>query len=382
MKNLFFGLLLIFGLASTLCAQITVTNATFPAAGDTLKTIIDIEPQGIEITPSGGPYVWDFKSLKNSTTRKTAYRPAAEGEAADKFPDATLVAFPENGISESYYSVSSSVFSNLGFNGSALGGLPLQTSFKFDPPVPERRAPINFIDNHLAEASLKIALALSDIPGGILDSLPIGSLADSIRIRGTASRYDIVDAFGVLSIPGGSYDVLREKRTEYRETRLDIHTFLGWQDITSLILGGGGSIAEGLGKDTTVTYLFYSNTEKEIIASVETALDGVTVQRVTFKDNGVLDNVSPVEAEKFSVIVSPNPVKTEAVFEFKNWSPGFYTLQVFDANGAMFLDNKLNLQGNHTVRIDFSVFSRGAWFYRILNERGILKASGKVLKIN
>ncbi|HQW03874.1 MAG TPA: hypothetical protein PLR30_15405, partial [Saprospiraceae bacterium] len=59
----------------SLPAQITITNATFPAAGDTLKTATDLAPAGIVMTSPGGPQTWDFTSLNATTRAVNAFRP-------------------------------------------------------------------------------------------------------------------------------------------------------------------------------------------------------------------------------------------------------------------------------------------------------------------
>ncbi len=384
MKNLS-TLLAFFCLIHWAEAQITVSNATFPVAGDTLRTIVDLSPQGIEITPAGGPYNWNFESLGYSFEQETVFRPASEGSAAADFPAATLYTVSLGGQSETYYSVSSTSFNNLGFSGAGLtGNLPIQAKLKFSPPVPERRAPMNFIDNHFVEASLKIAFSVSDIPGGILDSLPVSAFVDSIRIRFAASRYDLVDAYGSLAIPGGTYDVLREKRTEYRDTRLDVHSFLGWQDITDLILGsgGGGGFFEDLGKDTTISYLFFSGTEKNLIASVNAGSDGLVPRQVSFKNNGVISSTIAVEDPEAAVTVWPNPASREAVFELKNFHSGTYFIQLFSTSGAIALNRKIILQGTSAEQVDLSSLGSGTWFYRVKNEAGTVLATGKLLKTN
>ena len=44
-----------------LSAQITVTNATFPTIGDTLKTVTDFTPSGIEHNHGGRLFFMGFQ---------------------------------------------------------------------------------------------------------------------------------------------------------------------------------------------------------------------------------------------------------------------------------------------------------------------------------
>ncbi len=370
-----FPILALLAFGSWLPAQIIVTNATFPAAGDSLKTATDLTPTGIIITPPGGPATWDFTGLAPNVNQVTTFQVASEGSAFADFSSAELVTIGQGGA-ETYYDVSATSFDNLGFFGSdPTGGLPVQTSFKFSPPVPERRAPLHFIDNYLAETSLNIALPIDSALAAILAQLGLpAGLADSIRIRVTASRYDLVDAYGSLAIPGGNYDVLREKSTEYRSTSLDIHTFLGWIDVTAQ---AGG--AAGLGVDTLVTYNFISNTEKEPIAVVQMDNSGSVVQQVEYKDNGIPNATGDVAGAMPQVLVSPNPAVDEAVFELKNFAPGSYTLQLLDARGAVVLVKKLT---PGSAAVSLTGLAGGTYFYRVLDDKNRLQGSGKLLKTN
>jgi hypothetical protein len=373
---LFFALV---AFTANLFAQITVTDASFPAAGDTLKYATDLNPDGVVITPANtNSTVWDFSGLAPTVKSETVFRAAAEGSAAAEFPTASLVTISEGGQNETYYSVSATSFTNLGFFGvDPTGGLPIPTTFRFDPPVAERRAPMNILDINQSASSLGIAFAIADL-GPLADSLgPLAGIADSIRIRGTAERLDFVDAHGSLTIPGGTYDVLREKRTEYRDTRLDIHSFLGWQDITDLIPTGG--FGDGLGTDTTITYLFFSNTEKEIIAEVSTGSDGLVPQSVTYKDNGVISNNSEVLGTDLEVLVSPNPANGQAVFSLKNRTSGEYSLRLMDARGQVALRSNLNQTDN---AIQLQGMSSGTYFYQVFDENNRAVASGKLLIVN
>lgn len=373
--NKLFSMLALVATAFSLHAQITVTDATFPAVGDTLRTAIDQEPAGIEITPPGGPFAWDFTGLIADANQVTVFHPASEGEAFANFSEAELVIFGQAGA-ETYFSVSPTAFENLGYSGTApAGGFPIQTEFKFTPPVPERRAPLNFIDNFLTGSSLKITMPIDSALAAILAQfgIPTG-LVDSLRIQGDATRVEIVDAYGSLSIPGGAYDVLREKRTEYRETHLEVHTLIGWIDVTNQV-----GTAGGFGTDTIATYHFLSNTEKEPIAIVTVDYGSLAPTRVEYKDNGLPSATGFVAAAMPKVLVSPNPASDEAVFELQDFAPGSYSLRLLDAQGGLVMVKKL-LPGVSLVPL--AGLADGTYFYQVLDENDRIRSSGKLLKIN
>jgi len=77
-------------------AQITVTNATFPVAGDTLKMAIDNSPSVINsiYTPPGGNQTWDLSGLHVDGTQNFIYRTASEGSVSAQVSGAELVTVP------------------------------------------------------------------------------------------------------------------------------------------------------------------------------------------------------------------------------------------------------------------------------------------------
>ena len=355
----------------SLSAQITITNATFPAAGDTLRTATDLTPEGIVMTAPGGPQAWDYTSLNATTRQVTAFRPAAEGSATANFPGAELVTISDAGA-EVYFDVNATTFSLLGISGSGLGEeFPIEADFKYNPPLVEGKAPLNFFDVDQYQSNATISLPTSAIPEGILDSLPIG-LFDSIRLRITVERLEIVDGHGTLAIPGGTYDVLRQKRTEITTTGVDVHSFLGWVDLSTL-LG-----MDFFPPDTTIAFDFLSNSAKEPIAVVTVDSTGSAAAQVTYKDNGVIEAINPVTGETTSISVSPNPVTNDATFELKNMLPGDYTLRIFDINGQRVMLTKLT---SDREIVSLQQLSAGMYLYTLVNTKGQVMGKGKLMKI-
>lgn len=372
MKTTLFAL---FSAVSTLAiGQITVTNATFPAAGDTLKLINDLNPTGVSITAAGGPYTWDFSQLGFTTSQQIVFKPASEGMAYASFPTATLFTSIVGEQGETYYGVDASAFSLLGFSGTGpTGGLPIPSDLKYNPPLIERYAPLNFIDNHVVSTNLSVAFSLDQIPSEVLDSFGIPSdFVDSIRIRIATNRSDLVDAYGTLTIPGGTYEVLREKRITYIDTRIEIYTFIGWSDITDLVGDLGG-----FGKDTTTTYVFQSNTAKEPIATVTTDQTGMTVEEVAFKDNGVINNIGDPTPAGFSVQISPNPASSHLTISFEKMQHGTVTLRLIDMKGNVCDQQRLTA---HTTDISLQSLAPGLYIYQITDDQHRILTTGKVVK--
>ncbi|MCB0583009.1 MAG: hypothetical protein KDD10_27275, partial [Phaeodactylibacter sp.] len=117
MKNI--GLLCLFGmgLLSPGKAQITITNAVFPAAGDTLFYALDDQPDALVMTAPGGGQQWDFTNLQPSLAWEEVFQDAGTGSVSGSFPSADLVSRPGNGNVEAYLKVSAQDVSLLGFSG-------------------------------------------------------------------------------------------------------------------------------------------------------------------------------------------------------------------------------------------------------------------------
>lgn len=360
------NILLFLFLLTAYCAsaQITVTNATFPAAGDTLKTVFDGMPVNIDINPASGTIgaSWNFSNLQGML-RETVFRPASEGNAADEFPGANLVtSFGVAG--ENYYKTTNNRYELIGYQGPDPANLGLNLSVHINPPLVEKRAPLNFTDSYSDEGAVLVPIAASDIPGGILDSLPV--TPDSVRVRIAIERSGFIEGWGTLAIPGGSYDVLREKRVELTETRLDVKIgSLPWFDVTDL------AGLDFLGADTTTTYNFYDENSKEAIAvATVDNIDNDQVLFVEYKYNDVVTNVRYVNSGKPDILAYPNPAMEDIRLEFMNLNSGKYTVKMYNILGVEVWKKEYTINGNRIVRIDVSNFRKGTYLYSLVNENG------------
>lgn len=353
-------------LASSLMAQITLQSSDyFPTVGDTLRTATDNAPVGIEITAAGGNQKWNFSSLQAGFTLERVVQDAAEGDAAASYPAANIL-FEQVEGGEGYYISNETSFSIVGFAGMDPLGQGFMVNAPFTPAYVERWAPLSFLTLNTNDAALTVAVAADDIPGNIFDGLPISP--DSVRVRVVTERTDLVDAWGTLVIPGGTYDVLREKRTEYREVRLDAKVgFLPWTDITDIALEF--LPIDELGADTLVTYNFWSDDAKEAVAVINADPSGTEVQSVTFKSDDVISSVQNVTTTKPKVYIYPNPAIVHARFEFANLPADQYKLELFDLTGRSIYSKQLSIDQYHLETLNVTRFRKGVYL-AILTNRG------------
>lgn len=358
---------------SALCfvtsAQITVTNSTFPAAGDSLVFSIDEGPLGINpATPPGGPQNWDFSTLQKDDNASLVYRPASVGTQFANFPGADLVITGATG--ETYFNVTNTKFEALGYAGGDPAGFGLNIIAKFSPAVVERSSPLNFFDFGSQSTFLSLPFSTDGLPDSLFEGVPL--VPDSIRVRVNTSRIEAVDGYGTCQIPGGTYPVLRQKRTEYTTTGMDVYVgFLGWIDITTIIGGGGGGGLGGfIGTDTTITYRFYSNTEKEEIAVATMSTDLSSVASVRFKNNASSPTLEPDLDFSGGIQAFPNPAVEWVRFDCTNLAPSEYTLKIFNILGKCVWKKNYTLAGTTSFRVELEDFKKGTYIYSLVDKDG------------
>lgn len=318
---------------STALAQITVPNTTFPAAGDTLKMAIDYSPSVINVvyTPPGFDQAWNLSSLHADVTKRFIYRPAGVGTVAAQVPGAELVMTTLPGSGEYYYNVTSTDFELQAYYGIEPYDVVASQLFPYIPPLRERAAPLNFFDIRQSSSGVLKKLPPSAFPPALLAALPV--TPDSLRYRVAVSRLDAVDASGTLTIPDGAYSVLRQKRTEYRETRLDGKIpVLGWLDITDIAIQAG---FDGLGVDTDTSFDFFNNVQKTPIASVLLNNQQNAAERTLFKYTPppTSDTATVPRWQARLHQNQPNPFNPTTTIAFELAAGGPVRCTVYDVHG-------------------------------------------------
>ncbi len=357
-------------------AQITITNTVFPSAGDTLKFAIDNSPSAAinPATPPGGNQIWDFSSLDVSQTNQFIYKAASAGSNTSTYPGADLVIITNTG--ETYYNKTANKFEILGYTGDDPANFGVNVDAIFSPPLVERRAPMNFFDINSTQANLSLTFPTNQPPlDSIFGNLPVN--IDSLRVRVTTSRIEAVDGWGNCIIPGGQYPVLRQKRTEYQSTSLDVYVLLfpgfgNWVDLATLLGGGGGGgLGNFIGTDTIVTYRFYSGTEKEEIAIATMNPELTQVESVRYKNVSGVSDAPALDAPGTAAIHAyPNPAVEWVRFDCTNLPNDAYTLKIFNLVGRVVWKENYQMAGNKSIRLELGQFKKGTYLYSLSDSKG------------
>jgi Secretion system C-terminal sorting domain len=353
-------------------AQITVTNATFPKIGDTLKTVVSFDFEGnLPLGTTGGPKVWDFSMLNGGIKQREIYLHPSEGNDASSFPEATMLLISDG--QEIYLKSSATKLEGLGFGGAnQFFDAPLVVKYSKRPVL--RTAPLEFINNTSSTGEFRIDISSNIIPDTLLASLPIKP--DSIRIQFSNEIKGLTDAFGNLKIQGQNFDVLRQKVENISQTQLFIKIFGIWIDPLPL-LGGNipGGFGDFLGKDTTITYNFISNTKKEILVSIDYNMSS-ELQSVTFADlGGVISSAQDIPFPDIKVY--PNPVSDMLTFTTSDLPDGKYFITVSDIQGKIVYFDTATLRINENKQINTTAFRDGMYVLTLRNQNNSLNSSIK-----
>lgn len=349
-------------------AQITVTSATFPNAGDTLRfaTSTDVSGNASALTPSGASQLWDFSDLQADSESETVFVAASSALNSMEFPTADLAVI--GGQGESFFHKTNNLVEFLGYAGGDPANLGVQVAAHYSPALVERRAPLNFFDVNTQNSALTLPFSTENLPDTLFTGAPF--VPDSIRVRISTERLDIVDGWGTCFIPGGEYDVLRLKRSEYTNTAVDILVpVLGWVDLSSLVPNGGG-FGAFLGTDTTNTYRFYSGTEKEEIAVVTANADWTVAESIRYKNNGTSPSITVGAPGRASISAFPNPAVEWVRFDCTNLPSSDYTLKIFNIVGKVVWKKTYPLSGNKSIKVELEDFKKGTYLYSLADKNG------------
>ena len=375
MKQLVLYCLLLLCLTHQVTAQITITNSVFPVVGDTFHYAFGNQPGAINeiFTPPGGGQQWDLSNLQSTQLWNQIMKNPTTGTNSGSFPGASILYNPLNSSSEVYLQVTGTQVLDMGYFGLDELGLGLTLLFDKVPNLEQSWAPVNFFDIHQSSSNVLTAFDAPIAPPILLNLVPT---ADSFRIRVTYQRVSTIDAYGALTIPGGTFDVLRKKQTEYKSTAVDVKVApLGWIDISTI----GGQQILPLGTDTITTFHFLNDVSKEAIAicTLNTAQNTVTGVQYKALPPPVATFTSTFNA---SLLAYPNPVQNTLYVHFTNDAGATYQLSLVDAQGRLMLEQTAEKSAaENDISIPVADLAPGI-YELILQHNGVAVGRARVVK--
>jgi hypothetical protein len=363
-------------------AQITVTNTAFASVGQSFGTNIVNGLQRIDITPAGPNQTWDMADLQGTSIDFTATA-AASGVAGVNFPTANII-LPEIGgvAGDGYVKISANQMETVGVLAT-IDGLVSNFPVKITPTRVDLITPMSYQNTSSSAYNFQVVLDPHTPAGTALDSAitaleastgnPPLVTVDSLRITFNATRITEVDAWGSLTTPTGTFDVLRLKKVDYTNTILEVKvTFFGvpnvlWQNLSdpNNVLGVDPATLPFGGLDTIITYEFWDATQQQPILKATTDANDTPTYGQYYR-SGVSTKGQALTSG--DVTVFPNPATDNFTLELKNFEAGNYTFKMYNMLGKEVKNVPFRYSGDTKMLIQTDNLNAGTYIYRILNE--------------
>ena len=189
-------------MAGTLSAQITLDQNDMPSVGDNIPRKSDT----MTVLPgpggSGPNQSWNFTATSNYViTENTSVVSVASTPNGNQFGNSNMAMTNDN-ASYLYFNKSAQSFTTQGFSGDLLGSGIINAVFSPDLTLHQfpRTFGSSFNDTYIIDVI---------VPGAA-----INPLVSQIRFKRSSLVHDTTDAWGQITTPHGTYDVLRIHTTE------------------------------------------------------------------------------------------------------------------------------------------------------------------------
>jgi len=361
-----------------LFGQISITKFSMPNVGNTLKTYTTIAVD-ISLGTIDGPQEWDFSGLAKDAYQETLLMDPTEGTI--EIPEATFLIKP-NDVVEQYYKKTDESIEEIHLKtvDPIFETFEISNSYATNPVY--RKGSIVYGETYSSESRFEAPLAWSDLPDTITGG--IGFAPDSIRINTVVTRNDHIDAFGVVKLPDGDWNALRESVMTERKVTIDAFFFGAWieapQELIEAALGEFGDI---LAPDTSYSMNFYTDQAIEVLAAI-TLDDEMNPITVTYKAGAEITEIfNPEYTETPDITIYPNPTFGNISFKFDHCKPGNYTIKIYDILGKKLWTKEHMLKDNKKpLKADVSHLKKGTYLYTIYDPRGNKMTTKRLVIIN
>lgn len=313
MKRLLINVLILFNFGM-LQAQITISTADLPKIGDTIVLAADTMPSGIVVGGSKGQgQHWDFSMLNEHSTSPRFYM--LPSETPYSFPYSDL-ALKESDTSYSFFEYNNDIYKMVGRAGTVLGS---EYHIIFNPYLLITNLPLNYDDQFTNNYDYTWYYTLG---------------ADSMRQKSVVSKSFYVDSYGTMTIPAGTFDVLRVSTSINQTDSTWIRNGFSWTLVST-----SQSIF-----NTMEWHTNDSAVDLRLVICYFNVND-TSINRVEFFSNSTAN--IPVYPEKYEISVYPNPASD--LLYLNNVHERAH-VQLFDLSGKLVLDEVLEPKSN-TIRI-------------------------------
>ena len=325
-------------------AQITISSNDLLDVGDSVKlaNVADV-PTGFDPGPPGTAQHWDFSAFVMDTTSMIYFSDPAGTPYASSFPTSNIAV---EGMYEDAYAYTTK--NNFIFQIDGLAGsydIFEDIVANFDPPEVMFSFPVNYLDSMDQISVVEVVLPSPTPP------------ADSIRVKVVTSVNTKVDAWGELTTPIWSGDVLR-----LRDVRVRIDS--AWMKLIGFWVY--------LETNTTITinYKYLANDVGYPVVQFSVDTSGSVYSAINYHHDAGLGENELYTNNDIVFDIYPNPASTSIYCRMlKVKVEG--EMVIYDITGRE-MDKVMILPGTKQYRVDVSAYPPGLYHM-------ILKTASEIL---
>lgn len=332
-KHLLLGGLLLAGFSF---GQITVTEYNLIQPSDIVDQAFD-QSFTIAHTSGGTDLTWNYAALVEDSSGTLSVGAAGWANGSSEFPDANLSGDDNSGQGNIFLRKSSSALDILGFYGDPLGS-GSNEAFAFDPQ--DRITPLPLTYNTTDQNNYTFQITFDPGQTGV----------DSVRVKQVSDQEFEADAWGELTTPLGTYEVVRLLKTEISTDSTWIYSF------------GAGQLFES-GKDTTYTYSFFTNDPNVRFPLVEYNYDPNSQQiigDITWLKAEPTASIDEVDLNAFEMY--PNPASNEVTLSSGDLNADYL---IVDITGKEVLNGNTDAE---EISVDISDLKKGVYLVKFFTD--------------
>lgn len=328
-KQLLLGSLFLAGLSF---GQITVTESDLIQPSDIVEQAFD-QSASITHTPAGTNLSWNYAALVEDSSGTLNVGVASWGAGYSEFPTANLLGDDNSGQGEIFLRKSASALDLLGYYGDPTGSGTNQ-AFAFDPQ--DRITPLPLTYNTTDQNNFTFETTVDPGQTGV----------DSARVKQEAQQEFLADAWGQLTTPLGTYEVVRLLKTQITIDSAWFYAFGNEQLVNS-------------GRDTTYTYSYFTNDANVRFPLVEYDYNPNTQQIVgdiTWLKAEPTSSLDDVDLSAFELY--PNPASNEVTLSAGDINANYL---IVDITGKEVLKGKIDAKD---TMLDISDLKQGVYLVK------------------
>jgi len=350
----FFSFLLFVPLFFASNAQIVITSTDMPTAGTYITQTSDTTPSAaLPVFDTGANTSWDFTGLNNQAPSAFGFVDPSTTPYISYFPSATHC-----------YMTADSMFGYIYANSSyvvALGARvmmdTLEIIMQYDPDDTLYVFPYTYGTTYESHPVGAVKMFYGDSVNFGMGNVYI----DSIRMTMSYDKNTVVDGWGNVTTPLGTYPTLRSSRVEIMEQEIAVHYMSMWIPINTTI--DTSLVIEWSMKNTGIPLISITADPAD---STYQSVDWLTVSpSFGFNETSSMNGIN----------VYPNPANDQISISFDGETPEMVI--VSDICGREV--KRINTNAEAGIHIDITDLSSGVYFISAAS-KGRIYATGRFIK--